>query len=94
VPREENQVAPFSLGTVDGETLYAWHVLPLPLYSKHEVELAAQPSGFVQNMQQTLNFKLLKDDPNARLVLFCKLSCTESHIPRVTNVLAVHGVSF
>ncbi|RKU41314.1 hypothetical protein DL546_004224 [Coniochaeta pulveracea] len=66
----KNQVTPFSLATVDGESLYAWHVLPLPLYSKHEAELVAQSSGLVENIQQTLNFRLLREDPNARLVLF------------------------
>jgi hypothetical protein len=65
-------VTPFSLTTVDHETIYAWHVLPLPLYSKHETELAAQPSGFVSDIEQTLNFKLIKEDPNARLVLYCR----------------------
>ena len=28
-----NQVTPFSIATADGETLHAWHVLPLGLYA-------------------------------------------------------------
>ncbi|KAI2486205.1 hypothetical protein Ptr902_00338 [Pyrenophora tritici-repentis] len=32
-----NQVTPFQLKTLDGETLHAWHVLPLETYRKHQV---------------------------------------------------------
>lgn len=77
---EENQVTPFTLTTVDDEAIYAWHVLPLPLYSKHEDQLSAQPSGFSKNIEQTLNFKLLKEDPNARLILYC----TSRFLPLLT----------
>lgn len=68
----ENQVTPFALATVDGETLYAWHILPLTLYSQHENELSVQAPGFASNIEETLNLKLLREDPNARLVLYCK----------------------
>lgn len=68
----ENQVTPFSLATVDGETLYAWHILPLPLYSQHESDLSAPSSGFNPHIESSLNFKLLRDDPDARLVLYCE----------------------
>ncbi|OIW28103.1 alpha/beta-hydrolase [Coniochaeta ligniaria NRRL 30616] len=66
----KNQVTPFSLTTSDHETLYAWHILPLPLYSKHESELSAQSSGFHPNIEESLNFKLLSEDPSSRLVLY------------------------
>ncbi|KAB5578206.1 Alpha/Beta hydrolase protein [Coniochaeta sp. 2T2.1] len=66
----KNQVTPFSLTTSDHETLYAWHILPLPLYSKHEDELSAQSSGFSPNIEESFNFKLLSEDPSARLVLY------------------------
>lgn len=68
----ENQVTPFSLTTSDRETLYAWHILPLPLYSRYENELSAQPSGFYSNIEESLNFKLLSQDPSSRLVLYCE----------------------
>ena len=32
----KGQVTPFSLPTPDGETIHAWHILPLELYRKHE----------------------------------------------------------
>ncbi|KAK3317818.1 Alpha/Beta hydrolase protein [Cercophora scortea] len=65
----KNQVTPFSLTTVDNQTLYAWHILPLPLYAQHEDTLAAQPSGFCGDITQTENFKLLRDDPTSHLII-------------------------
>jgi abhydrolase domain-containing protein 12 len=64
-----NQATPFSLNTPDGETLYAWHILPIELYRKHEQALNAEPSGFVFDFTSRLAFKLLRDDPDARLIL-------------------------
>ncbi|KAI1771256.1 alpha/beta-hydrolase [Hypoxylon cercidicola] len=65
-----SQVTPFSLTTVDEETIYAWHILPLPTYLKHEDKLQAQQPGFSDNITKTTSFKLLKDDPEARLVVY------------------------
>ncbi|KAI2463486.1 alpha/beta-hydrolase [Annulohypoxylon bovei var. microspora] len=66
----KNQVTPFSLTTLDGESLYAWHILPLPTYLKHENILQAQQSGFSGDIIKTESFKLLKNDPEARLVIY------------------------
>ncbi|KAL2024927.1 hypothetical protein VTK56DRAFT_3626 [Thermocarpiscus australiensis] len=66
----KNQVTPFSLTTADNQTLYAWHILPLPLYARHEEKLAAQPSGFSSDITATENFRLLRDDPTSRLIIF------------------------
>jgi hypothetical protein len=68
----ENQITPFTLATADGESLYAWHILPLPLYSRHEDELSAQVSEHSTNIEESLNFKLLSEDPDARLLIYCK----------------------
>uniref|UniRef100_A0A093UXB8 Monoacylglycerol lipase ABHD12 n=1 Tax=Talaromyces marneffei PM1 TaxID=1077442 RepID=A0A093UXB8_TALMA len=38
----KNQVTPFSIPTPDGELLYAWHILPIELYRKHELALTAE----------------------------------------------------
>ncbi|KAF7559683.1 hypothetical protein G7046_g4475 [Stylonectria norvegica] len=65
-----NQVTPFSLKTSDGETLYAWHVMPLPLYLQNEAAVEAQAPGFCQDFTKTESFRLLKDDPESRLVLY------------------------
>lgn len=65
-----NQVTPFRLTTPDGETLHAWHVLPLETYRKHQEELREEPTGLCLDITERLSFKLLKDDPDARLVLY------------------------
>ncbi|KAK1776535.1 Alpha/Beta hydrolase protein [Copromyces sp. CBS 386.78] len=70
----KNQVTPFPLRTLDHQTLYAWHILPLGIYTRNEEALSAQDrsvtNGFVPDITTTLNFKLLRDDPEARLVLY------------------------
>lgn len=65
-----NQVTPFHLTTHDGETLHAWHVLPLETYRKHQDELRSEPTGLCEDIKQRLSFKLLKDDPSAQLVIY------------------------
>ncbi|CAJ2499703.1 Uu.00g025560.m01.CDS01 [Anthostomella pinea] len=64
-----NQVTPFSLDTVDGETIYAWHILPLATYLKHEEKLQAAPAGFSRDITQTESFNILRHDPDARLIV-------------------------
>ncbi|KAK4121923.1 alpha/beta-hydrolase [Parathielavia appendiculata] len=65
----KNQVTPFHLTTADGQTLYAWHVLPLSVYAEHEAKLSSQPSGLVSDITTTENFRLLRDDPSAKLIV-------------------------
>ncbi|KAL4876906.1 Alpha/Beta hydrolase protein [Aspergillus karnatakaensis] len=65
----KNQVTPFSIKTSDDEQLYAWHVLPIELYRKNELALTAEPTGFVSDPESRLGFQLLRDDPDARLVI-------------------------
>ncbi|RYP51523.1 hypothetical protein DL768_003165 [Monosporascus sp. mg162] len=65
-----NQVTPFTLRTSDGETLHAWHILPLGLYQEHEEELLAEPARLAEDIRETLGFKLLRDDPGSLLVLY------------------------
>ncbi|KAM5475149.1 putative acylglycerol lipase [Microsporum audouinii] len=64
-----NQATPFYIKTPDGHSLYAWHILPLELYRRHEQALVLETSGFVSDFPSRLAFKLLHDDPEARLVL-------------------------
>ena len=64
-----NQVTPFSIKTSDGELLYAWHILPVELYRKHESSVAAEPVGFVSDVSSRHAFRLLRDDPQARLII-------------------------
>ncbi|EPS37790.1 hypothetical protein H072_8440 [Dactylellina haptotyla CBS 200.50] len=64
-----NQVTPFSLTTTDGETLYAWHILPTGLYYKHESELLSESAGFASDITKRRGFELLRDDPEVVLIL-------------------------
>lgn len=68
----ENQVTPFSLPTVDGVSLYLWHVLPLALYTRHEAVLSQSSRVSLDEYALSSAFKLLKEDPEARLILSCE----------------------
>ena len=63
------QTTPFFIKSSNGGTLYAWHILPVELYREHESALAAEPSGVALDITSRLAFKLLRDDPNAQLVI-------------------------
>ncbi|KAL2117606.1 hypothetical protein VTJ04DRAFT_7266 [Mycothermus thermophilus] len=65
----KNQVTPFRIATSDGESLYAWHILPLSVYAKHQSTLSSQPRGFTPDITATENFRLLREDPDAKLVI-------------------------
>ncbi len=64
-----NQVTPFQLKTADGETLHAWHLLPLESCRRNEKALRDESAGLCPNINSRMGFKLLKDDPMAQLVL-------------------------
>ncbi|KAM7194393.1 Alpha/Beta hydrolase protein [Rhypophila sp. PSN 637] len=87
----KNQVTPFHLKTVDGETIYAWHVLPLPLYGQHQQELITQPAGLSGDITKTLNFKLLKEDPNSRLVI--SLHGNAGHVAQAVRPATYHALT-
>jgi len=74
----ENQITPFNLTTPDNEVLYAWHVLPLGLYAKNEPTLLREPSGCAVDITKTAAFALLRDDPEARLIISCEFSHVRS----------------
>ncbi|KAM3069158.1 hypothetical protein ACMFMG_010679 [Clarireedia jacksonii] len=65
----KNQVSPFNISTPDGEVLYAWHVIPIALYAQHEPEILKRSPGFVDDITITKGFTLLRDDPEARLIV-------------------------
>jgi len=64
-----NQATPFSIKSSTGGTLYAWHILPVELYRQHEPALIAEPAGFVLDITSRFAFELLRDDPDALLVI-------------------------
>ncbi|KFY82820.1 hypothetical protein V500_10311 [Pseudogymnoascus sp. VKM F-4518 (FW-2643)] len=65
----KNQITPFNFTTPDDETLYAWHVMPLGLYAKHEEEILKQPSGLAEDITKAKSFDLLTTDPQTRLII-------------------------
>lgn len=68
----ENQVTPFYIDTEDGEKIFAWHVLPLGLYARHRDELVEEPTGVVKEFVDSKALQLIRNDPEARLVIHCK----------------------
>ena len=64
-----SQTTPFSIPTPTGGTLYAWHVLPIELYREHESALVEEPAGFASDIESRLAFQLLRNDPDARLII-------------------------
>lgn len=64
------QVTPFWLQSSGGDPLFAWHVLPIELYRKHEAKLVREAPGLASNIASTTGFALLRDDPEARLVIY------------------------
>lgn len=64
-----NQATPFFIRTNEGSALYAWHVLPLEIYRQNEEALLEEAPGLVSDFTSRFAFKLLRNDPEARLVL-------------------------
>ncbi|KAI5293021.1 hypothetical protein KEM52_005891, partial [Ascosphaera acerosa] len=65
-----HQVQPFSVVTSDNETLYAWHILPASLTHQHSALLREKGTwGPAADYSATGAFQLLRDDPDARVVV-------------------------
>lgn len=65
----KNQATPFLLKTPDGEVLHGWHVLPLRAYASNEKVLLERPRGCSDDFATTAAFRILKNDPKARVVI-------------------------
>ncbi|PSK55359.1 hypothetical protein B9Z65_2748 [Elsinoe australis] len=65
-----NQVTPFHINSKDGEILHAWHILPLETYRRHEDVLLQEASGRAFDIEARKSFKILRDDPEALLVVY------------------------
>ena len=61
-------MTPFFINS-SGESLYAWHILPIKLYHEHEAALTKGSSGFASDITSRKAFALLQTDPEARLVI-------------------------
>ncbi|KAK1752968.1 Alpha/Beta hydrolase protein [Echria macrotheca] len=86
------QVTPFSLKTCDSETLYAWHILPLKVYVEHEETLAAQETGFCRDITKTENFRLLREDPESRLIVY--FHGNAGHIAQAIRPASYHALTY
>jgi hypothetical protein len=81
-------VTPFTITTPDGETLYAWHVLPLDTYIRNAKALVEpeRPSDPVEDFTKTLPFELLASTSTpARVVINCEHALDTALPPNVTN---------
>ncbi|KAK3313142.1 Alpha/Beta hydrolase protein [Apodospora peruviana] len=87
----QNQVTPFNLKTADDQSIYAWHILPLPLYGQHEAQLIAQPTGFCEDITQTVNFKLLNEDPTSQLIVY--LHGNAGHVAQAIRPASYHALT-
>ena len=72
-----NQVTPFNIPTPDGETLYAWHILPLDVYTRNEESLRSEKRshGPVDDPTDTSALHHLTSS-DARVVVSCKSPST------------------
>ena len=68
----ENQISPLYIDTPDGERLYAWHILPLGVYTRNEASLQKETFRTAGNFTKSDAFRILKEDPESRLVINCK----------------------
>ncbi|OAA60587.1 hypothetical protein SPI_05711 [Niveomyces insectorum RCEF 264] len=84
----KNQVTPFYLHTEDGESIHAWHVLPLPAYRQHEAALQAQPTGLCRDITTAESFRILKEDPTAQLIIY--FHGNAGHLPSVVRAPSYH----
>lgn len=67
-----HQVQPFTVTTPDNVTIFAWHILPLHLYHKHEQDLKEQSNCGVQpykSAAKSVGLQLLLNDPAATVVV-------------------------
>lgn len=65
----ENQVTPFRITTKDNHRLFTWLVAPLGVYARHLRDFTQEQSG-VEDVTTKLAFRLLRDDPEARLLIY------------------------
>ncbi|KIH87681.1 abhydrolase domain-containing protein 12 [Sporothrix brasiliensis 5110] len=83
-----NQVTSFHLPTEDGESIHAWHVLPLPAYRQHQEVLEIQPTGHCDDVTTSESLRILKNDPSAKLIVY--LHGNAGHLPSVVRAPSFH----
>ncbi|OCK82540.1 alpha/beta-hydrolase [Lepidopterella palustris CBS 459.81] len=66
----KSQVMSMRIPTSDGERLYAWLIAPLAVYAKHAVQFWKDESNSFGDLTEKPCFKLLANDPEARLIIY------------------------
>jgi pimeloyl-ACP methyl ester carboxylesterase len=66
--QSENQVIPFRITTKDEEQLFAWLIAPLGVYARNVNAFNQEQLG--ADFEDTLAWKLLCNDPEARLLIY------------------------
>ncbi|RYN55105.1 hypothetical protein AA0114_g3719 [Alternaria tenuissima] len=64
----KNQVVPFRITSKDGERLFAWLIAPLGVYARNSDAFIQEKTG--TDVEHTLAWRLLRDDPEARLLIY------------------------
>jgi hypothetical protein len=52
--------------------LFAWLIAPLGLYARHAERFVAEKPDGDGRIEDRLSFTLLREDPEARLLIYCK----------------------
>lgn len=64
-----NQATSFFIKNPDGGSLHCWHIHPLGAHLKHEEALLNESTGLVADFTSRAAFSILRDDPDARLIV-------------------------
>jgi hypothetical protein len=67
-----NQVTQLSIPVDGGNNIFAWLVTPLKLYAKHKAAFRNNIIESSADFNQTLAVRKLAEDPQNRLIIYCK----------------------
>ncbi|KAH9868623.1 hypothetical protein J1614_007695 [Plenodomus biglobosus] len=89
----KGQVQPFLLETVDGESLFCWHVIPQDVYLEHENELvmAAGSGEVAEELKGTVGEKLMSGDEGSRVVVY--FHGNAGHIAQFSRPATYHSLT-
>ena len=69
----ENQTVPFFLPVIgdNGVNIYAWLIAPLKVFADREKEFLDDKGPLKRDVESSMAFKCLREDPEARLLIYC-----------------------
>lgn len=68
-----NQITKLSIPVEGGSNVFAWLVTPLKLYAEHEAAFRDDSADSSFQSNQALAVQKLAEDPDSRLIIYCKL---------------------